>query len=173
MFDQKLFSYRCDKFDYPGSVLYLSCFVWHRIYKNSTSSILDGIVFFRLVLTCLFYFSEFLADLNAEKFWKFLELLKEVKVPTTPKGMWFASSWIGFIDLCSISFQRRMKYRLNDAVDLDCKNLEIFTLKEKNVASRKFNRDSNGKKVVNYSHTKLSVSEWLCSLSSAGDLRRI
>ena len=25
IFDQKLFSYHCDKFDYPGSIVYLSC----------------------------------------------------------------------------------------------------------------------------------------------------
>ena len=52
IFDQKLFSYCCDKFDYPGSIVYLSCWIllnvswrgrycfWHKIRTicESTSS---------------------------------------------------------------------------------------------------------------------------------------
>ena len=58
IFDQKLFSYRWDRFDYPGSIVYLSCFCWEHssyyICKHSVekSSACKGLTWWMSIIRC-------------------------------------------------------------------------------------------------------------------------
>ena len=54
IFDQKSFSYCCDKFEHQGSIVYLSCFAWLFPNLHFFSTLLVCPIYF--ILYCIFYF---------------------------------------------------------------------------------------------------------------------
>ena len=68
IFDQKLFSYYCDKFDYSRSIVYLSCFVW-LIHFKTICPIRDDLFFLIYLLLMPSLYKYFVgADLLEQTF---------------------------------------------------------------------------------------------------------